>query len=44
MTGTQSFQSEENKYCHLLQAARDLAANWDINVASELEDYLVGDW
>lgn len=33
---------EENKYAHLLQPIRDLAGNWDINIADELEDYLVG--
>ena len=36
---------DENKrhanYAHLLQPIRDLAANWDIDVASELEEYLV---
>jgi hypothetical protein len=32
---------EECKYAHLLQPIRDLAANWDINIASELEEYLV---
>lgn len=31
----------ENKFAHLLQPIRDLAANWDVNVAEELEDYLV---
>ena len=32
---------EDNKFAHLLQPIRDLAANWDINIANELEDYLV---
>jgi hypothetical protein len=37
-----SSQSEEDcKYKHLLQPIRDLAANWDINIASDLEEYLV---
>ena len=37
-----SSQSEEDcKYKHLLQPIRDLAANWDINIANDLEDYLV---
>ena len=31
----------ESKLAHLLQPIRDLAANWDVNVAEELEDYLV---
>eukprot|EP00039_Didymoeca_costata_P002937 m.63969 g.63969 ORF g.63969 m.63969 type:complete len:642 (+) comp11616_c0_seq1:104-2029(+) len=30
----------ENKYTHLLQPIRDLAENWNIDVAAELEDYL----
>ena len=34
-------QSEEHRFTHLLQPIRDLAANWNINVASELEEYLV---
>ena len=33
--------ASEDKYAHLLQPIRDLAANWNINIASELEDYLV---
>ena len=32
---------EDNKFAHLLQPIRDLVANWDINIANELEDYLV---
>ena len=32
---------DDNKFAHLLQPIRDLAANWDINIANELEDYLV---
>ncbi len=37
-----SSQSEEDcKYKHLLQPIRDLAANWDINIANDLEEYLV---
>ncbi|KAK9865033.1 hypothetical protein WJX84_005265 [Apatococcus fuscideae] len=32
--------SDESKYAHLLQPIRDLAGNWDINVADELEEYL----
>lgn len=37
---TLASQSDESKFAHLLQPIRDLAANWDIDVASELEDYL----
>lgn len=29
-----------NRYAHLLQPIRDLTQNWDIDVASELNDYL----
>ena len=32
---------DDNKFAHILQPIRDLAANWDINIANELEDYLV---
>lgn len=28
------------RFGHLLQPIRDLTKNWDIDVASELEDYL----
>lgn len=28
------------KYTQLLQPIRDLAANWEVDVATELEDYL----
>lgn len=33
--------SMDSKFGHLLQPIRDLAANWNVNVAEELEDYLV---
>lgn len=33
--------SQEEKFGHLLKPIRELAANWDINIASELEEYLV---
>ena len=33
---------EDNRYAHLLQPIRDLAGNWDINIADELEEYMVG--
>lgn len=32
---------DEARFGHLLQPIRDLASNWEINIASELEDYLV---
>jgi hypothetical protein len=32
---------EIDKYTHLLQPIRDLAANWNINIANELGEYLV---
>ncbi len=33
--------AEDCKFAHLLQPIKDMAANWDINIASELEEYLV---
>ena len=30
----------EARYSHLLQPIRDLAKNWDIDIASHLEEYL----
>ncbi|WIA33974.1 hypothetical protein OEZ86_007069 [Tetradesmus obliquus] len=30
----------DNRFSYLLQPIRDLAANWDINIAGELEEYL----
>ena len=30
----------ENRFAYLLQPIRDLAANWDVNIAAELEEYL----
>ena len=32
---------EDCKFAHLLEPIRDLASNWDVNIADELEDYLV---
>lgn len=32
--------TEESRFQHLLQPIRDLAGNWDINIANELEEYL----
>ncbi|XP_071771896.1 condensin-2 complex subunit H2 [Centroberyx gerrardi] len=33
-------ESRENRFAHLLQPIRELTKNWDIDVASELNDYL----
>ncbi|KAJ3612045.1 hypothetical protein NHX12_020322 [Muraenolepis orangiensis] len=33
-------ESAENRFAHLLQPIRELAKNWDIDVAAELNDYL----
>ncbi len=41
MASSQASQDDGSKYVHLLQPIRDLAANWDVNIADELEDYLV---
>jgi len=30
----------ESRFAHLLQPIRDLTTNWNIDLASELEDYL----
>uniref|UniRef100_A0A3Q2PD94 Condensin-2 complex subunit H2 n=1 Tax=Fundulus heteroclitus TaxID=8078 RepID=A0A3Q2PD94_FUNHE len=30
----------ESRYAHLLQPIRELTKNWEIDVASELNDYL----
>jgi len=30
----------ESRFAYLLQPIRDLATNWDIDLAHELEDYL----
>ncbi|KAH7284127.1 hypothetical protein KP509_34G040300 [Ceratopteris richardii] len=35
-------KDEEPRYVHLLQPNRDLAANWAVDVARELEAYLAG--
>lgn len=31
---------KENRFAYLLQPIRDLASNWDIDIAAELEEYL----
>lgn len=33
-------ESTESRFAHLLQPIRELTKNWDIDVASELNDYL----
>ena len=33
-------ESAETRFAHLLQPIRELAKNWDVDVASELNDYL----
>jgi len=35
-----SQHERESRFAHLLQPIRDLATNWDIDLATELEDYL----
>ncbi|XP_068611617.1 condensin-2 complex subunit H2 [Brachionichthys hirsutus] len=35
-----SMESTENRFAHLLQPIRELTKNWDVDVASELNDYL----
>ena len=34
----------ESRFAHLLQPIRDLSTNWNIDLASELEDYLSEVW
>lgn len=33
-------EATENRFAHLLQPIRELTKNWEIDVASELNDYL----
>lgn len=43
LTGRHSeavMESTESRFAHLLQPIRELTKNWDIDVASELNDYL----
>ncbi len=35
-----AMESTESRFAHLLQPIRELTKNWDIDVASELNDYL----
>ena len=32
--------NKESRYAHLLEPIRDLADNWNVDIAAELEDYL----
>ena len=36
----EDLEEENNRFAHLLQPIRDLSINWNIDIASELEDYL----
>lgn len=40
MADADEAELKENRFSYLLQPIRDLAANWDINIAGELEEYL----
>jgi len=40
MAVASSQQDVQSRFAHLLQPIRDLATNWDIDLATELEDYL----
>lgn len=33
--------AEESKFMHLLQPIKDLASNWNINIAEDLDEFLV---
>ena len=33
-------EEREKRFAHLLQPIRDLAKNWDIDIAGQLEEYL----
>ena len=33
-------EEREKRFGHLLQPIRDLAKNWDIDIAGQLEEYL----
>lgn len=37
---TRDQHDEESRFIHLLQPIRDLASNWNIDIAAELADYL----
>jgi len=40
MVVVSSQNDAESRFAHLLQPIRDLITNWNIDLASELEDYL----
>lgn len=40
MTDLMEAELKENRFAYLLQPIRDLAANWDIDIAAELGEYL----
>jgi len=40
MVFTNSQNDGESRFAHFMQPIRDLSTNWDIDLASELEDYL----
>ncbi|MEQ2308952.1 hypothetical protein AMECASPLE_033538 [Ameca splendens] len=40
MKNSHIMESTESRYAHLLQPIRELTKNWEIDVASELNDYL----
>jgi hypothetical protein len=41
VASTQELATEvEARFAHLLQPIKDLAQNWNIDIASELEEYL----
>lgn len=37
---SQQFSQPDNRFMGLIQPIKDLAANWDIDVADQLADYL----
>lgn len=37
-------KADDSRYAHLLQPIRELSGNWNINIADELEEYLVSLW
>lgn len=41
----ETMEERDKRFAHLLQPIRDLAKNWDIDIAGQLEEYLseVGD-
>ena len=38
---TSKMAEKDDKFAHLLQPIRDLASNWNIDIANELEEYMV---